>query len=159
MITQLDPSTRLDLFEPGDQTALVCLDVPEMQRLVVEQLGELKYKLHTGLSVDDILLKMRSHTYDVIVLSAHFNATMLETNPVYLAANSVPPSQRRRQVLVLIGSQFSTANEMQAFTVSADLIIGLSDVVNFCPILRRAAQRHLEFYTPYHEAEKAGRAA
>ena len=60
---------RIDLFEPGDKTALVCVDVPEMQRLTVENLTELQYKLHTGLFVEDILLKLQTHVYDVVVFS------------------------------------------------------------------------------------------
>ena len=46
---------RIDLFEPGDKTALVCVDVPEVQRIAVENLSELEYKIHTGLFVEDIL--------------------------------------------------------------------------------------------------------
>ena len=42
-----EPHHRFDFFEPNDRTALVCLDVPEMQRLAVEQLDSLGYKIHT----------------------------------------------------------------------------------------------------------------
>ena len=40
----METGARLDLFEPDDLTALVCHDVPEVRRLVVEQLSELGYK-------------------------------------------------------------------------------------------------------------------
>jgi hypothetical protein len=39
-----------------------------MQRLVVENLSELHYKIHTGLFVEDILLKLHTHIYDVVNL-------------------------------------------------------------------------------------------
>ena len=47
-LTDNDFHHRIDLFEPGDTTALVCVDVPEVQRLIVENLTELGCKIHTG---------------------------------------------------------------------------------------------------------------
>jgi hypothetical protein len=146
---------RFDLFEPGDQTALVCLDVPEVQRIVVDQLVQFGYKLHTGLFVEDILVKLRTHTYDVIIISEHFNASDLETNPILSGAINVPADQRRNQIVVLVGASFVTNDEMQAFQHSVDLVIGLSDVVNLRPVLRRATLRAQEFFGPYIEALKA----
>jgi len=156
MITTLETGTRLDLFEPGDLTALVCHDVPEVRRLIVEQISELGYKIHTGLYTDDILLKMRTHVYDVVFLSAHFNAVPVENCPIYLAATNVLPAQRRRQFIVLVGSQFTTGDEMQSFAASVDLVIGLADVVTLRPVFRRSLQRYQDLYAPFHEAEKAG---
>ena len=155
MITTMETGTRLDLFEPGDLTLLVCHDVPEVRDLVVAQFSELHYKIHTGLYPDDILLKMRTHHYDAIVLSANFNAIPYELCPIYVAATGVPPAQRRKQFIVLVGSQFATGNEMESFTASVDLVIALQDVVTLRPVFRRTSQRHRELYAPFHEAEKA----
>ena len=159
MITSMEAGNRLDLFEPGDLTLLVCHDVPEVRDLIVSQFSELNYKVHTGLYPDDILLKLRTHQYDVIVLSANFNAVSYETCPIYLAATGVPPAQRRQQFVVLIGSQFATGDEMQSFAASVDLVIALHDVVTLRPVFRRTSQRHRELYAPFLEAEKAIAAA
>src|SRR5579871_3889273 len=105
--------SRLDLFEPGDQTALICVDVPEVQRIVVDQLTSLNYKIHTGLFLEDILLKMRAHVYDVVVISEHFNASEMTTNPIIGAAIALPSEQRRKQFFVAIGSTLATNDEMQ----------------------------------------------
>jgi hypothetical protein len=146
--------SRLDLFEPGDLTALVCVDVPEVQRIVVDQLTTLNYKIHTGLFLEDILLKMRAHVYDVVVISEHFNASDMISNPLVEAAVAAPSEQRRRQFLVALGSSFATNNEMQAFQYSVDLVVNLSDVVNLRPVLRRGVMRNSEFYSPFREAMK-----
>ena len=158
MITPMETGTRLDLFEPSDLTLLVCHDVPEVRDIIVGQFSEMNYKIHTGLYPDDILLKMRTHQYDVIVLSANFNAVPFETCPIYLAATGVPPAQRRRQFVVLVGSQFATGDEMQSFAASVDLVIGLQDVMTLRPVFRRTSQRHRELYAPFREAEKAAAA-
>lgn len=141
---------RIDLFEPGDKTALVCVDVPEVQRLVVENLSELEYKIHTGLFVDDIMLKLQSHLYEVVVISEHFNATNLETNPILQATLDLPANQRRRQIMVLVGSGVHTDSEMEAWANSVDLVVSLADVPNLKHVLRRGVQRTEQFYKPYN---------
>jgi hypothetical protein len=140
---------RIDLFEPGDKTALVCVDVPDIQRLVVENLGELEYKIHTGLYTDDVLLKLQAHLYDVVVLSEHFNDSSIETNPILQAAVEMPMAQRRRQLMVLVGAGLHTDSEMEAWSHSVDLVVSLADVPNLKHVLRRAVQRTKMFYEPY----------
>ena len=155
----MEITNRLDVFEPGDQTALVSLDVPEAQRLVVEQLGALGYKLHTGLFTEDVLLKLRTHMYDVVLISEHFNGTDIETNPVLAEATNFGPHQRRKQVVVLIGSSLNTDDECEAFQHSVDLVVNLTDIINLRPVLRRAVLRKQEFYVPFNETMKAVGAA
>jgi CheY-like chemotaxis protein len=155
----MEITNRLDVFEPGDQTALVSIDVPEAQRLVVEQLSALGYKLHTGLFTEDILLKMRTHVYDVVLISEHFNGTDIETNPILAEATRFACQQRRKQVVVLIGSSLNTDDESEAFQYSVDLAVNLTDIVNLRPVLRRAVLRKQEFYVPFNDTMKAVGAA
>ena len=143
---------RIDLFEPGDSTALVCVDVPEVQRLVVENLTEIDYRIHTGLFLEDIQLKLQSHTYDVVIVGEHFNASNIETNPVLEASRSLPSGQRRLQMFVLVGSGVHTDSEMEAWAANVDLVVSLSDVPNLKHVVRRAATRRTAFYTPLIEA-------
>ena len=143
---------RIDLFEPGDCTALVCVDVPEVQRLVVDNLNEADYKIHTGLFLEDILLKLQTHCYDVVVLSEHFGGTNLETNPLLEAILEIPAFLRRQQVFVLIGSSVNTDSDMQAWTHSVDLVVNLADVPNIKHVVRRAVLRSKAFYGSYSEA-------
>jgi hypothetical protein len=150
----METQNRLDLFAPGDLTALVCLDVPEVQRIVVDQLTTLGYKIHTGLFVEDVQLKLRAHVYDVVVISEHFNAGTAQTNPILQVAINAPQEQRRRQFIVVVGSSFVTGDEMQSFENNVDLVIGLADVVNLRPVLRRGLLRNQEFYAPFQEALK-----
>lgn len=143
---------RFDIFEAGDKTALVCMDVPEMERLVLQQLGELGYKIHTGLSVEDLIFKMRAHPYDVIVIAENFEANTIATNPLLAETVATPACQRRRQVVVLIGASLKTADESQAFQCSVDVVIGLADIMNLRPVIRRAVLRSQEFYGRYIDA-------
>ena len=142
---------RIDLFEPNDKTALVCVDVPEVQRIIVENLSELDYKIHTGLFAEDILLKLQTHTYDVVLLTEHFGASDLATNPILQAILEIPASQRRRQVIVLVGASVHTDSEMEAWAHSVDIVVNLADVPNLKHVLRRGVVRSRSFYDPYIE--------
>jgi hypothetical protein len=146
--------TRYDNFEPGDTTALVCIDEPEIQQLVVGQLQPPDYKVHTGLFVEDIILKLRTNVYDIVVVYEHFNHSDLESNQVLKAAIGVPASQRRQQLVVLVGPSAVTGDEMQAFVLSVDLVCSLNDLSNFALLVRRALPRYREFFHPLRETLK-----
>ena len=151
-LSENDFHHRIDLFEPGDTTALVCVDVPEVQRLIVENLTELGCKIHTGLFTEDILLKLQTHAYDVIIIAEHFADSNLQTNPILQSTLDIPPSQRRRQIIVLVGSSVHTDSDMESWAHSVDLVVNLGDVPNIKHVLRRCMQRNRAFYTPYTEA-------
>jgi CheY-like chemotaxis protein len=149
----MDP--RLDIFEPGDLTAMICLDTPEMQRIAIEQLGETGYKVHSGFSMDDILLKLRAQNYDLLLISERFeDCTSFDDNAVLKYAVNALPAQRHKQFVVLIGS-FTTNDELQAFERSVDLVVALADFIHLKPLLRRGLSRMQEFYAPFHEVQQA----
>ncbi len=136
-------------------TALVCIDEPDLQKTVVEQLAGLNYEIHTGLFVEDISLKLSTHVYNVVIIYETFNESDLETNQVLLEATAIPAAQRRTQYLVLIGPNMVTNDDMVAFAYSVDLAFSISDISNLKPVLRRGAIRHKEFYTPFCETLRA----
>ena len=43
-------------FDLGDNTALVCVDHQQYQKMVVPQLIDMTYKVHLGLFEEDVLL-------------------------------------------------------------------------------------------------------
>jgi hypothetical protein len=146
---------RSDIFDPGDITALVCVDNPDLQPTVIDHLASLEYKIHVGLFTDDVLLKLRSHPYDVIVVSENFGSTPLSANPVIATAIHLPADQRRRQFICLIGPDFVTNDEMLAFILSVDLVINDHDLLNLKPVLRRGVSRHKEFYQSFYDTIKS----
>ncbi len=152
-------TARLDIFEPGDQTALLCVDVPEVQNLITEQLSAIGYKIHTGFSLDDLLLKLRTHNYSVVVIAEHFDASDLASNALLAEAVNAPAANRHKQFLALVGSSFTTNDELQAFQHSVDMVIALDDVVHLRPLMRRGLSRMQEFYAAFHESLSAAGAA
>ena len=46
----MSSETETSFFDLGDNTALVCIDQQQYQKLVVPQLIDMTYKVHLGLS-------------------------------------------------------------------------------------------------------------
>jgi CheY-like chemotaxis protein len=155
MMNTTDTDHRFEIFESGDKTSLVCMDVPEMERLVVDQLRDLGYKVHTGFSVDDLIFKLHAHNYDVVVIAENFAASTLHSNPVLADAINAPVAQRQRQLLLLLGASLKTADELQAFQHSVDLVVNLADIATLRPIIRRAVNLMQDFYARYIDAVTA----
>ncbi len=145
---------RVDIFEPGDLTALVCVDHPDVQTRLIEQLTGLDYKLHVGLFPEDISMKLKTHVYDVVIIDENFGGCQLNTNGVLYEATHLPGTQRRDQFVVLLGGSMQTNDEMMAFILSVDLVFNTADLDNFKPVLRRGVARQKEFYHVFLEQAK-----
>jgi len=91
MEQELD-SKFLDL---GDNTALVCVDHQQYQKIVVPQLIDLGYKVHLGLFEEDVVLKLQTYSYGVVVIYENFKESTLQTNPILHEITKGPDARRR----------------------------------------------------------------
>lgn len=142
-------------FDLGDNTALVCVDHQQYQKIVVPQLIDMTYKVHLGLFEEDVLLKLKTYSYDVVVIYENFKGSKLETNPILREMIGRAGTERREHFVVLLSHRFATNDAMSAFVQSVDLIINISDLANFKPVLRRGTTQHRELYNSFNEMLKS----
>jgi hypothetical protein len=142
-------------FDLGDNTALVCVDHQQYQKILVPQLIDMTYKVHLGLFEEDVLLKLKTYSYDVVVIYENFKNTKLETNPILREMVNRSGPERREHFVVLLSHRFATNDAMSAFVQSVDLIINISDLANFKPVLRRGTTQHRELYHSFNEMLKS----
>ena len=142
-------------FDLGDNTALVCVDHQQYQKIVVPQLIDMTYKVHLGLFEEDVVLKLKTYTYDVVVIYENFKGCKLETNPILREMVNQSGTQRREHFVVLLSHRFATNDAMSAFVQSVDQIINIADLANFKPVLRRGATQHRELYHSFNEMFKS----
>jgi hypothetical protein len=142
-------------FDLGDNTALVCVDHQQYQKIVVPQLIDMTYKVHLGLFEEDVVLKLRTYTYDVVVIYENFKGCKLETNPILREMIAQSGTQRREHFVVLLSHRFATNDAMSAFVQSVDQIINIADLANFKPVLRRGTTQHRELYHSFNEMFKS----
>ena len=141
-------------FDAGDDTALVCVDHQQFQKMVAPQLLDMNFKVHIGLHEEDVLLKLRTYTYDVIVVYENFKGSTLATNPILKELTQQPSAQRREHFVVLLTHRFATNDAMSAFVQSVDQIINVADLANLKPVLRRGIAQNLEMYEPFRSTLK-----
>jgi hypothetical protein len=145
-------SSFLDL---GDNTALVCVDHQQYQKIIVPQLIDITYKVHLGLFEEDVVLKLKTYNYDVVVIYENFKNSKLETNPLLPEMTKRPDARRREHFVVLLSHKFATNDAMSAFVHSVDQIINVADLANFKPVLRRGVAQHRELYHSFNDMVKS----
>src|ERR1051326_3811018 len=133
-------------FEGSENTALLAVDHDQYQKVMTPQLGDLKYKVHVGLYEEDVLLKLRTYSYEVIVVYENFKGTTLDTNPILQRLICEPAAQRREHFVVLLSHRYATNDSLSAFVHSVDRIVNVADLANFKHVLRRGITERREMY-------------
>jgi len=142
-------------FDLADNTALVCIDHQQYQKLVVPQLLDMGYKVHLGLFEDDVLVKLKTYSYHVVIIYEHFKGSTVQTNPILQEMTQRPGLHRREHFVVLLSQRLATNDAITAFVHSVDLIMNVSDLANFKPVLRRGVAQYRELYHGFQETLKA----
>jgi len=150
----MNQESTYDFFELGDLTALICVDDPKLQELVFEELSALNYKLQIGLFTEDISLKLRAHTYNIVIIYENFAKQTLQSNPILEECAHIPSMERRKQFILLVGPSLTTNDNLQAFKFSVDMVCNSADIQNMMPILNRGLIRHEESYRSFNECMK-----
>src|SRR3954453_11047781 len=142
-------------FDLGDNTALVCVDHQQFQKMVVPQLIDLTYKVHLGLFEEDVLLKLKTYNYNVVVIYENFKNAKPGENPILAEMMKRPGAQRREHFVVLLSHRFATNDAMSAFVQSVDQIINIADLANLKPVLRRGGGQHRDLYHSFNDMMKS----
>ena len=142
---------KMDFFELGDKTSLICADA-SVTEAVRNTLRELGYKFHIADTSDVAIERTRYTAYDIIVVQESFGSGTLTSNPVLNYFCSLPMSQRRLSMLVLVGTAFKTLDAMQAFAHSVHLVVNPADLRNLTPILKKSRTEFDDLYRGYREA-------
>lgn len=147
-----DTDSFIDL---GDNTALVCIDHQQYQKIVVPQLIDMTYKVHLGLFEEDVMLKLKTYNYDVVIVYENFKGSKLDSNPIMKELMQIIGARRRLHFVVLLSHKFATNDAMSAFVNSVDQIINIADLANFKAVLRRGVSQHRELYHSFNEMFKS----
>jgi hypothetical protein len=152
----MDQQAEETIFtDRGDNTALVCVDHQQYQKIIVPQLIDMTYKVHLGLFEEDVLVKLRTYNYNVVVIYENFKGCTLQANPILREMMREPDTQRREHFVVLLSHAFATNDAMSAFANSVDQIINIADLANFQPVLRRGVAQYRELYHSFNEMLKS----
>lgn len=151
----MEPEIDSSFVDIGENTALVCVDHQQYQKIVVPQLIDLSYKVHLGLFEEDVVLKLKTYNYDVVIIYENFKGSKVENNPLLREMVQLPDIRRREHFVILLSHIYATNDAMSAFVQSVDQIINIADLANFKPILRRGIAQYHELYHAFNEMVKS----
>jgi zinc-ribbon domain len=143
-----DPSDALpevmNYIPPGQASALLCVNRDESRRELKVMLEASGYLVDIPGTADQALQRLRFNQYDVILIDDDFEGK--SPNPVagYLA--NLNMNIRRDMFVVLIGKRFKTADHLQAFRESMNLILHSDDLPHLATFLTRGLSEHDRFY-------------
>lgn len=143
-----------DFVEAEGETALVCESDPDMREKISAALKALGYMTTKADAAKDALKKMRFHTYDVVVLSEHFDTNNPDQNDVLQYLEGLSMGIRRDMFVALVSGRFRSMDNMAAFNKSVNLVINTKNIDDVVTILKRGISENVAFYRIYKETLK-----
>ena len=141
---------KMDFFEVGDKTSLICAD-PNTTESVKATLRELGFKYHVAETPELAVERMRYTSYNCIVVHENFAGSSLRSNAVLNYLSPLPMAQRRYSFVCLVGPSVKTLDAMQAFGLSVHLTLNPLDLPNLGPILKKSLAEFESLYIAYKE--------
>jgi CheY-like chemotaxis protein len=139
----------MDYLSPGQSAALLCMSGTASRDQVKAMLEALGYVVDMPSATTHALQRLRFNQYHLILLDDDFEGK--SPNPIagYLAALNM--AIRREMFVVLIGERFKTADHLQAFMESVNLLLHPADLPQLVAFLNRGLRDHERFYKVFTE--------
>jgi len=140
-------------------SVLTCIFDVGMRKQVAAMLAHQGYGCTPAATVQEALRQLRHSEFDVIIVSSDFEPNGGDANGVLIYLERLEMVQRRKMIVVELGSTLKTRDHMTAFCHSVDLIINHADIAELEALLNRCIAEKRSFYRGYNKAlESAGRA-
>ena len=140
---------ELVIYDENDQLALV-LD-EKNQSVWTEALESKDFKIQYAKSPEHAVHKMKFTHFHFIALHENYGNKTLESSPVYQTLLEMPMVTRRNIFLALLGSNFKTLNNMEAFQKSANVVINEKDLDKLGDVLKKSISDNEMFYKVFKE--------
>ncbi len=111
--------------------ALIGLDDAEISSYIEPQIQTLGVRTEIISIKRDIIQALHTNLFDIIVLSDSYEGGGMSDNEVLVELINWSSEKRRQLFCVLIGEDLETADELQSFLFSMDLVINYADCENF----------------------------
>lgn len=133
-----------------DQAAvLLCSDYTEVNCGLKSMLEKMGYAVDMPVIVDQAIDQLRLNQYQVVILSEHFGGKFPSPVASYLAGLNM--HIRRDMFVILVGERYKTADPLQSFVESVNLVVHPADVPRMEMILSKGLENHARFYKVFIE--------
>ncbi len=148
---------ELVIYDENDQLALI-LDETN-QSAWTQALESRDYKIQYAKSPEHAVHKMKFTHFHFIALHENYGNKDLDSNTVYKTLIELPMVTRRNIFVALIGKNFKTLKNMQAFQKSVNVVINEKDINKLEDVLKKSISEIEIFYKVFKETlHSAGKA-
>lgn len=130
-------------------TALVLLKDPTVLAPVTEALQANKFQIYRPESVDEAIESMRFKNFAVVVYAGEFGDGEAASQDFHKYMSNMSMNKRRNMFYVLIGSSFRTLYDLQALTLSANLVVNTNEVPMMNRLLKKGLKEYEGLFAPY----------
>jgi len=136
-------------------------DIPSALVLMVDEGGKngvsselqgIGYQIETADSPMEALAKLHANRYTTIIMHARFGEEPFADSTVYNYIKWLPVARRRAMFFILAGPDFRTLYNLEALSLSVNLVVNDADIERLKPILKKSFRDHEELFGPLIEA-------
>ena len=146
---EFEDDEELVIYDEDDQLALI-LD-EKNQSAWTKVLESRGYKIQYAKSPEHAVHKMKFTHFHFIALHENYGNKDLDNNTVYKTLIELPMVTRRNIFVALIGKNFKTLKNMQAFHKSVNVVINESDIEKLEDVLKKSISEIEIFYKVFKE--------
>jgi hypothetical protein len=144
-----------DMVEDASRSALVIYDNEEIQDLLNDKLTAIGYHVVIALNVRDAAKQLKFGSFKVVLLQEDYYGANQKSNQLLKALNNLELSVRRKMFIGLIGPNFTSLDDLMAFTLSMDTVINSRDLDDIERLLISATGHVAKFFATYDELRLA----
>ena len=146
---EFEDDEELVIYDENDQLALI-LDETN-QSAWTQALESRDYKIQYAKSPEHAVHKMKFTHFHFIALHENYGNKDLDNNTVYKTLIELPMVTRRNIFVALIGKNFKTLKNMQAFQKSVNVVINEKDINKLEDVLKKSISEIEIFYKVFKE--------
>ena len=150
---EFEDDGNLVIYDENDQIALVLDDINK--DVWTKALEEKNYKIQYARSPEYAVHKMKFTHFHFVALNENFGNVALDESPIYQTVIEMPMVTRRNIFFALVGANFKSLNNMQAYQKSANVVINEKDLGKLEDILKKSISENEIFYKVYKETLNA----
>lgn len=142
-------AAEFDFISTTDKPAMVLINNKEWADFCKSILIELGYKVHCLDTYEDFVTKFAEIHYQVVIVDEAFGGSL--ENPALQSMQTMPMTQRRHAVILLLGGSFETLNAMQAFQQSVHAVINYTEMNLLAQLVQKIVSDNDLFLKTYRD--------
>ncbi len=130
-------------------TAMVIISELAIREKVSQGLGENQYQIYIPEDIDQAINSMRFKEYSVVAFFCEYDGKSLEEQDFHAFMMQMSMAKRRNIYYILLGDSLHTLFDLEALTLSANLVVNLDEIDHISMLLKKGLKDYAALFVPY----------